>query len=659
MAPSLITRLRRAASAFNSAPDFKAASIAIDKMIVAKELPPLQEKSKSNPTDSRLDVRNTSSSLAYNSAYGFLRMFVSRCDISKAPHGDITRDEYLDTFWKDEPILAGAVYSMTAKMGSLRWTITGRRNLSLQAARVLTGAAYMGNYGWGGFISSSAEDFYTLNRGFFWELAKEGDPLYASLVDIGHIDAMCCTLTGNSKIPMIYVSSVVGQQLDFHPGEFIHSASLPSPREYDLGAGFCAVDRAHRAAKILVGLHDYDEEKLNNLPPEGVAAVTGLTMDEFNDAISLWMAKREADNSLTFPQVLWLIASQPGNEVKVDFTGFSQVPESFDRKQVIDLYVQTLALDFGVDAREFWAISSGSMGTAAESEIQHMKAKGKGPGEFISTTERDINGELQEGVDFGYDTQDIQEDASAAAVAKAWVDAFMPLYNMQPIGDKQGNAAQQLPAAGKANQNPKKPDGSPELPTGNISKPDTGNQMTQGGGQPNTPRQAEQVIDRDQFLRLLVDKGVLPDYFVNDQRVMITDTQVHNRASKMEINQYGNMDDIASFTWDKGVLKEVRSTITLWSPPAPAEDVPVADVEHKDFESIKDALEFLKAQEDALLVRDIHGAPIPEGEVVRGASVTRATIHAELERWRLHPILSKYAPTLAEEEALLKRDHNT
>lgn len=652
---SIITRLQRAVAAYRSAPDLKAASIAIDNMIAAKELPPLQEKSKSNPSESRLSIRNTNSDLAYNSAYGFLRMFVSRCDESKAPHGDVTRDDYLNDFWKAEPILAGAVYSMTSKMSSLRWQITGRRNLSLQAARILTGAAYMGNYGWGGFISSSAEDFYTLNRGFFWELAKDGDPLFAPLVDIGHIDAMCCWLTGNSQIPMQYVSSTTGQKLDFHPGEFIHSASLPSPREYDLGAGFCAVDRAHRVAKILVGLHDYDEEKLNNLPPEGVAAVTGLTMDEFNDALALWKAKRESDNSLTFPQVLWLIGSQPGNEVSLNFVGFSQLPESFDRKQVIDLYVQTLALDFGVDAREFWAISSGSLGTAAESEIQHMKAKGKGPGEFISTTERDINGELQEGVDFGYDTQDIQEDANAAAVAKAWVDAFMPLYNLQPVGAKQGNAAQQLPAGQKANQNPKKPDGSPELPTGNISKPDTGDQMTQGGGQPNFPRQAEQVIDKDQFLRLLVDKGVLPDYFVNDQRVMITDTQVHNRASKMDINQYGHPDDYATFVWDRGVLKEVRPTITLWSPPVP-DDIPAADIEHKQFVDIKDALEFLKAEEDKLLERNIHGSPIPEGEVVRGASVTRATIHAELERWRLHPILSKYAPTLAEEEELLKRE---
>lgn len=379
---------------------------------------------------------------------------------------------------------------------------------------------------------------------------------------------------------------------------------MPSGRERYLGIGLCAVSRALKAAKLLMGLHDYDSEKLSNLPPEGVASVTGLTMAEFNDALAMWMSARKKDNSLTFPQVLWLIGSQPNADVKVNFVGFSQVPESFDRKVVVNQYVNTLALCFGVDAREFWPVSSGALGTAAETEVQHMKARGKGPGEYITTTERAINGELPDGVEFKYDTQDIEEDMEAAMVAKAWVEAYLPL-------------------------------------------------TTAGGA-------AEEILSKDELMRLLADKGVVPDWMVRDDRIIADDMGMEEK--------YWTHDDVIIIEWNEGVLKQKplpTYKLQSFGVEVYANDsdmaeyldgIPYAEsVEEKSllriqrggngWEQTDAATEFLKQENDEEEpVRNIRGKPIPEKESIKGASVTRSAIEQELELWASHPVLSQYLP---------------
>ena len=574
--------------------DMQAVSERLDGMIEARELPTaseiddwVEEKSTSKKSKSRLEIRKTTTNLAYGSIYRYIREFSGHKD-AIPDYGTIDRDNYLAKLWRTEPILAGAIYSMCAKMVSLKWQITGRRNLALSNARILSNAAHMGGNSWGGFNSVSALDFYTTDRGVFWEIARKGNPMYGQMVDIGHIDSLQCVLTGNSKRPMDYMSEMTGQHVRFRPGEFVHFTSLPSPREAFLGIGFCAVSRALRAAKLLMGLHNYDSEKLSNLPPEGVAAVTGLTMDEFQDALALWMASRKKAGSLTFPQVLWLIGSQPNAKVDINFVGFSQVPESFDRKIVINQYVNTLALCFGVDAREFWPVSSGALGTAAETEVQHMKARGKGPGEYITTTEREINLELPDGVEFRYDTQDIEEDMEAATVAKAWVEAFLPL-------------------------------------------------TTAGGA-------AEEIISKDELMRLLADKDVIPDWMVRDDRVVADDMGVEEK--------YWSHDNVICIEWDGGILKQKRGPSIDLSYRAVGYDGNFLDAEvlktapklvAADYHYADAATEFLK--QDATgeePKRNIRGKPVPEGEALRGSKVTRSAIETEKALWREHPLLSKY-----------------
>lgn len=569
---------------------------------------------------SRLDYRtDRREGLYLQNMYQIIRDVGQKHD--EAPkYGSSNRDEYLSNFWKTEPMLAGAVYSMSAKMGALSWSLTGVAEDAKKYATMLSQAAYsFDGYDWGGFISATAEDFYTLDRGNWWEVARSGNYMYGPPVALGHIDGLSCWPTGDVKYPVYYQSNVTGQQIKFRPGEYIHFASMPSPREEYYGLGFCAVSRALRAAKLLTGLRDYDEEKLANLPPEGVAAVTGLTMTEFKNAIKLWQSERRKNNSLTFPQVLWLVGSTPQTKVGLDMIGFSQLPESFERKDVVTQYINTLALDFGVDVREFWPVTGSSLGTASESEIQHMKAKGKGPGEFISIVERQLNAEFPETVHFGFDTQDIGEDKIAAEVAKMWIDAYLPLT--------------------KAGAMMSSPGGS--MTSGNTQLPaDFGNAAEMGPGMDMG------IISNEDFLRLLSDKGVLPDYVADDGRVAIMDYEVYVRKGQ----------PVCKYVWDDGKLSR-KSLPPAKIPSRNIDQSQVTDAElASEAQEFNSGIEYREWKEE--LERNIRGKPIPENEVIRGDGVTETAIKAEMELWRGIQRMVAHTPTEDEEDEIANEAEN-
>jgi hypothetical protein len=379
----------------------------------------------------------------------------------------------------------------------------------------------------------------------------------------------------------------------------------------------------------------------------------------------LWKAKRTKDQSLTFPQVLWLIGSQPQTEVKVDLQGFSQLPESFDRQSVVAQYVNTLALCFGVDAREFWAISSGALGTASESEIQHLKAKGKGSGELITAMERQLNSELPDGVDFGYDTRDIEEDMTAATTAKAWIDAFMPLLTTEIETPEEKKAKQEAsnPFGQSGPSGPLVP--GTKLPFAEIRKEGGQNSGGSNAGFPKNPEQnlmqsiqqpkspfggapgmpppaggtkklsGNGLITKQEFLRLLADKGVIPDYLVKDEGVVVEDADIHLKES-------GHSEDVTSYVWRNGILKEERMAPIIINSP------------RVEFISNEPEVVMKTRSIEPLPERDIHGAPISDKEVARGASITKKTVEDELALWRDVPELEPHALTKQEEESYIK-----
>lgn len=342
-------------------------------------------------------------------AFSFMTSVARKAD-DLPDYGDPQRDVELRKIWKTEPILSGAVSSMVQKMVSVGWTLTGGRNRAARFAGVLHNAE--GGAGWGAFIAKLVQDYLTLDRGAFFELGRLSAT--GPVDDVYNLDALHCTLTGNIESPVLYQAALDGKTRKLSSDYAVHLASLPSPSEGLKGLGFSAVSRAIKSAKLLLALYTYDSEKLSHMPPEGLVAITGLTFKQVQDAMKMYKDERDKRGQYVFPGILWL-ASALGT-VDVKMIPFSTLPESFDREVVVTLYVYTLALAFGVDAREFWpATVTGA--TKADALIQAQKAKGKGPGEVMSSIERSINFHvLPDGVSFAFDFSDDEEDRLKAEI---------------------------------------------------------------------------------------------------------------------------------------------------------------------------------------------------------------------------------------------------
>lgn len=385
---------------------------------------------------SKLDIRRQDLDLStVGHLYSYLRSF-SRSGRPCPRAGTREYDEWIQQSWVKEPILAGTIYAMQAKAQVKPWTITGGRNNTHRAANMLNEARYSyWKAGWWGFAGMSAMDFYTCPRGMFWIAHRRGNRQYGQLSGLEHVSAQACWLTASYKTPVRYLSMETGQTINFRNGEILNVTSMGLPDERARGRGRCAAERAIRAARLLTLLHDYDEEKLLNLPPEGIAAITGMTLQEFLDCVAIWKSQRKSDNSLTFPQVLFIASQTPDltNRVGVDMTPFSNLPEQFDRATIVEHYVKTLALCFGVSVDDIWFMGGGTFGTGRESEIQQLYAKGEGEGEWFSVVEQSLNREMPNDVEFRFNTKDMQEDLTAAQTAKAWVDALMPLVEQSQL----------------------------------------------------------------------------------------------------------------------------------------------------------------------------------------------------------------------------------
>lgn len=349
------------------------------------------------------------------------------------PWGDLPRlgerARRLREFARAEPILAGAVASMTSKVVSLDWQIIGGRNRVRRYHEILAEAE--DGTGWSYFIDRWMQDYLTTDGGGFVELARDGTS--GPVAALYNLDSACVFPTGNARVPYRYYSSIGDRAIPLYPNDFALAVDLPSPDESKLGIGFCAVSRALKAARVLLALYSYDEEQLSDLPPKGLATITGLTQSEVMEAFKLYDAQRREKRQTTFKGVLWLAAlANPLQQIDVKLTPFSTLPDHFDRERAVTLYVYTLALDFGVDVREFWPASQ-TGATKAEAEIQAQKAKGKGFGRALMAIEREINWKiLPPGLQFSFDQKDSEDDLVRETIRARVIENVRRLWEPSP-----------------------------------------------------------------------------------------------------------------------------------------------------------------------------------------------------------------------------------
>lgn len=334
------------------------------------------------------------------------------------------RDMALRRFWKESDHLAGALYTMIAKMTSIPFRVVpvdpsnlAHMEEAQEREESLRAGAEFGD-GWQVFYAKFIEDLLSQDNGAFAEIIGPGDPagpLMGAPVSIAHLDSWRCQRTGNPEYPVIY-RDMDGRQYKLHYTRVLFTSQMPSPIADMFGVGFCAVSRCVNVAQTLIDILVYKQEKLGSRPYRAMLITQGgLDPDDVSKAFQVAeFANSNAGNSRY--SKIPVMGSQTIPDANLAMVELSKLPDGFDEETSLTLGMATIALAFGVDARElFPSLSSGS--TRADALLQHLKQRGKGPGQIIESMEAMINFKyLPPHLKIRFDFQDDAEDQQAADI---------------------------------------------------------------------------------------------------------------------------------------------------------------------------------------------------------------------------------------------------
>lgn len=339
--------------------------------------------------------------------------------ISKAPRWwSRKRDEWMNDFWKlpGNDILAGAMATMVAKVASTGWYISGPMSIAMAVRDMLANESQF-RAGYTDMIQPWVEGYYGRDMGGIVECHRASATDHEGpALGYAHLDESKCLLTRNPEYPIMYED---GESLrPVHRSQLLRIVDMPSGRERDRGVGFCSVGRCIVTAQILMDLAKYKRERLSDLPPAGLMFISNLTWQQWQQISRRYNTRQRNENNEIWRDLMVICGVDPQYPTSAEMFELSQLPEHFDERDAVELAVYTFSIAFRTDAREFWPVSSGPLGTGMETRIQHLKAKGKGVGIVLSAIERAfaMPHALPEGTTFRFDYRDNEDDMEAATI---------------------------------------------------------------------------------------------------------------------------------------------------------------------------------------------------------------------------------------------------
>lgn len=334
------------------------------------------------------------------------------------------RDTWLSKVWKKEPHIAGIVSSVVSIDTNRAWWLSGGRNQVNRYNAILRGAE--GGAGWRQYMASGPLSYYTSDMGMISEVARDGSPT-GPLRDLFNVDSSRCYLTSNIETPLAYIPEN-GKEQRWLPTDFFRVMDMPSTDEAYRKLGFCALSRAIQLVQLMVAVYEHDKEMLLAKAPKGLLLLQNISESQWDGAMTARKADLTSREQELFAGVS-VLAQEGIDQIDAKLIALSQLPANFDIEVFTNLLMYGLGLVFKYDAREFWPVSQGSLGTGKETEIQHVKATGKGGLSFILSYQDQLQQELPDTLEFEFEQRDIQGEMIEAQVKKAWADVAAVLYD--------------------------------------------------------------------------------------------------------------------------------------------------------------------------------------------------------------------------------------
>lgn len=356
----------------------------------------------------------------------FLVNWMSRAGLSLSPWWSTARDLQLRDFWKKSDHLSGALYTMESKMTAIPFQVLPKDRSNkddIIKAQMLTDILWSASEfggGWVSFYEKFNEELLSQDNGVFVEIIGEGDPagpIVGQPISVAHLDSSRCTRTGSALYPVIY-EDISGKRYKLHFTRVMYASQMSSPIADMFGVGFCAISRALNVAQTLIDILVYKQEKLGSRPHRQIIITRGgLDPNDLSTAFQLAESKMDQSGLTRYSKIV-VGGSSSIPDAGLDVVELSKMPDGFNEETSITLGMATIALAFGVDARELFP-SMGAGSSRADALLQHLKQRGKGPGQILQTTEQLFNYKfLPERFTMNFDFQDDAEDRQRAEIRK-------------------------------------------------------------------------------------------------------------------------------------------------------------------------------------------------------------------------------------------------
>jgi hypothetical protein len=352
------------------------------------------------------------------------------------PYNSISmeRSRWLTRFWSQEPYLSGVINSVTQIDRNRGWSLVGGRNQVMRFSNVLHNwQVAPGKMGWRDGCGTASLSFWTTDIGALIEVGRqfEGGPM----AGLFHLDPTRCKLTGQPDEPLLYNPTATGKvgkmSVPFLPSDLIRVNSMTNVDEQYNGLGYCALSRAIELAIVMTAVWRHEQEMLFARAPKGLLLLRGIQEQAWKNAMLANEADMDAKEREWFGNVA-VFASGGTLDIDAKLFMLSNLPEGFDQEKFTNLLMFGYALCFGYDAREFWPVSGGALGTARETEVQHRKATDKGGREFWFGLQEQIQSNLPPTLHFEADERDAEGELVDANLSKVKADALTSLRAALP-----------------------------------------------------------------------------------------------------------------------------------------------------------------------------------------------------------------------------------
>ena len=350
------------------------------------------------------------------------------------PYGSSSRDAYLVNHLTKygNDLLSGAVSQLQSKIVTTHWFVEGPLALAQAVRDMLLYRSDFG-LGWESMVAPWIHGYLCRDGGGVLENFRTSREDHdGPSMGFAHLDEDKLQPTGNPERPFTYQAR--DGQIEMYRSQVSPIIDMRDGRDRMLGRGYCALSRTLATSHLLMDIVTYKREMLSAMPPAGILFINNMTENQWKDLNQKYDTRQHDSGNKVWRDIMVACGIDPAYPVSAEMFQMRQLWESFDERTQMEMAVYSFALGFRVDPREYWPVSSGSLGTATEAEIQHRKARAKGEGAIFSAVERVFNGPYGIGplLRFRFDFRDDDEDQQAAEIAKLKIDNIRKMWEASP-----------------------------------------------------------------------------------------------------------------------------------------------------------------------------------------------------------------------------------